>query len=192
MPPPERLTLDRIPTPIGEMVSLTDETGALCVLDFGDTGPRLEGLIRRHYGEVPISESRAPETVRCALDRYYAGDIHALTGLAWRTGGTAFQRRVWETLTTIPPGATWTYAQLAAHIGSPRAVRAVGLANGANPVGVVVPCHRVIGSNGTLTGYGGGIERKRWLLRHEGAAFKDSPVASPRAVVLEQGLLKLA
>ena len=93
--------------------------------------------------------------------------------IEWRTGGTPFQRAVWTGLTTIPPGETLSYGGLAARLGCPTAVRAVGTANGANPISVVVPCHRVIGADGSLTGYGGGIERKRWLLRHEGAAFRD-------------------
>ncbi len=87
--------------------------------------------------------------------------------------GTPFQRRVWAALTHIPAGETRSYGAQATQIGRPSAVRAVGLANGQNPIGLVVPCHRVIGADGSLTGYGGGIERKRWLLRHEGAAFKD-------------------
>jgi methylated-DNA-[protein]-cysteine S-methyltransferase len=86
------------------------------------------------------------------------------------TGGTDFQRTVWKALRAIPAGETRTYGQLAAAIGSPRAVRAAGLANGQNPVAVIVPCHRVIGANGTLTGYAGGLARKRWLLAHEGVA----------------------
>ena len=87
-----------------------------------------------------------------------------------KTGGTAFQKAVWAALRAIPAGETRSYSQLAAAIGSPKAVRAAGLANGQNPIAVVVPCHRVIGANGTLTGYAGGLERKRWLLAHEGAA----------------------
>ena len=82
--------------------------------------------------------------------------------------GTPFQKRVWDALRQVPAGKTATYAEIAVLIGSPAAVRAVGAANGANPVAVVVPCHRIIGSNGTLTGYGGGLKRKEWLLRHEG------------------------
>ena len=83
--------------------------------------------------------------------------------------GTPFQRAVWAALRRIPAGETLSYGQLAAQIGKPKAVRAVGLANGSNPVGVVVPCHRVIGADGSLTGYGGGLPRKLWLLEHEGA-----------------------
>jgi methylated-DNA-[protein]-cysteine S-methyltransferase len=95
--------------------------------------------------------------------------------IEWRTGGTPFQRAVWTGLTTIAPGQTLSYGALAARLGCPSAVRAVGTANGSNPISVVVPCHRVIGADGTLTGYGGGLTRKRWLLNHEGAAFRDQP-----------------
>ena len=107
----------------------------------------------------------------------FAGDARALEAVAWKASGTAFQLQVWDTLCGIPPGETISYAELARRIGRPTAVRAVGLANGANPVAVVVPCHRVIGSNGSLTGYGGGLPRKRWLLDLEGAARKDQIAA---------------
>lgn len=177
-PPPEPsrptdLILERIPTPIGVALVVTDETGALRAFDFEDYEPRMRTLVRRHYGETPTVAGRAPEPVREAMGRYFAGQLDALDGLAWRTNGTAFQRRVWSGLTTIPAGETLSYKGLADRIGAPTAMRAVGLANGANPVAVVVPCHRVIGSNGSLTGYGGGLPRKTWLLRHEGARFRD-------------------
>jgi methylated-DNA-[protein]-cysteine S-methyltransferase len=101
------------------------------------------------------------------MKRYFAGDLAAIDELPVRTAGTPFQRDVWRALRAIPHGTTVSYAKLAEQVGRPNAVRAVGLANGSNPIGVVVPCHRVVGSNGSLTGYGGGIERKRWLLQHE-------------------------
>jgi methylated-DNA-[protein]-cysteine S-methyltransferase len=101
------------------------------------------------------------------MARYFAGDLTAIEKLRVETGGTHFQHEVWRALRDIACGTTISYAQLAERIGRPNAVRAVGLANGSNPVGIVVPCHRVIGANGSLTGYGGGIERKRWLLEHE-------------------------
>lgn len=101
------------------------------------------------------------------LAEYFAGQRrHFDLPLALR--GTAFQERVWQALTEIPYGATWSYGRLAERIGNPRAVRAVGLANGRNPISILVPCHRVIGADGSLTGYGGGLERKQWLLAHEG------------------------
>jgi methylated-DNA-[protein]-cysteine S-methyltransferase len=103
------------------------------------------------------------------MKNYFAGDLGAIDKLPVKTAGTPFQRAVWNALREIPRGATESYGQLAERIGRPTAVRAVGLANGSNPIGIVVPCHRVIGANGSLTGYGGGMERKRWLLDHEGA-----------------------
>jgi methylated-DNA-[protein]-cysteine S-methyltransferase len=107
--------------------------------------------------------------MRDALAAYFAGEIGALDRIEVRTGGSAFQQKVWRALRTLPAGRTTSYGRLAARIGAPKAVRAVGAANGANPVSVVVPCHRLIGANGRLTGYGGGLDRKRWLLAHEGA-----------------------
>jgi methylated-DNA-[protein]-cysteine S-methyltransferase len=131
-------------------------------------------LLTRHYGEVVLTEGRAPEAVRAAIEAYFSGDAKALDGLTVKTGGTDFQRSVWAALRTIPAGETWTYGRLAAAVGSPRAARAVGLANGANPVAIIVPCHRVIGANGALTGYAGGVERKRWVLAHERGADRFS------------------
>ena len=100
------------------------------------------------------------------LDAYFSGRLVDFD-VPTRTGGTDFQRRVWDGLRQIPYGDTWSYAELADRVGNRRACRAVGLANGRNPIAIIVPCHRVIGANGTLTGYGGGLERKRWLLEHE-------------------------
>lgn len=176
--PPERprpgvLVFDRLPTPIGAALVLTDEDGVLRAFDWEDYEPRMRRLARRHYGDAEIRSGRASDLIRRAVADYFEGDLAALDRVRWGTGGTRFQRDVWGALCTIPPGETWSYAGLAARVGAPSAVRAVGLANGANPVGVVVPCHRVIGSNGTLTGYGGGLHRKRWLLEHEGATLRD-------------------
>ncbi|KQP47972.1 cysteine methyltransferase [Brevundimonas sp. Leaf280] len=165
--PDMHLTLDRIPSPVGEMLVVTDADGAVRALDFHDYEARLRLLLRRHYGEVVLTEGRAPEPVRRAVEAWFGGELTAFDAIAVRTGGTDFQRAVWKALRDIPTGEIRTYGQLAAAIGAPKAVRAVGLANGANPVGVIVPCHRVIGANGTLTGYAGGLERKRWLLAHE-------------------------
>lgn len=169
--PPEALTLDRVATPVGEVLLVTDREGAVRALDFSDYEARMRRLLRRHCGGEPrLVAGRAPETVRRAVEAYFAGEVQALDGVTVKTGGTAFQKAVWAALRAIPAGETRSYGQLAAAIGAPRAVRAAGLANGQNPVAVIVPCHRVIGSNGTLTGYAGGLERKRWLLSHEGVA----------------------
>jgi methylated-DNA-[protein]-cysteine S-methyltransferase len=172
--PPDQLRLDRLATPIGEALLVTDGDGRLRALDWADHEPRLLRLLRLHYRTVLPTVGRAPGTVRDALDAYFARDLDALDTIDCATGGTDFQRAVWAGLRAIAPGQTLSYGALAARLGKPKAVRAVGLANGANPIGVVVPCHRVIGADGSLTGYGGGLARKRWLLRHEGAAFRDA------------------
>ncbi len=185
---PARLDLDRLATPIGEALIVTDESGCLRALDWSDYESRLALLLRRHYGSLAPQPGRAPGDIRHRLQQYFDGDIACLSAIEWRTAGTPFQRRVWAALTTIPAGKTLSYGALAAKLGCPNAVRAVGLANGANPVSIVVPCHRVIGSDGSLTGYGGGLRRKRWLLAHEGAvvADDDAQAALPLTAVAAQ------
>jgi len=165
----QRFVIDRVPSPLGTMLVVCDEEGRLRALNFEEFEGRTQRSLRRQYGEggYSLASGRAAGPVRDALDAFFAGELDAIASLPVRTGGTDFQRRVWAALRRIPAGSTMSYGQLAAVIGCPGASRAVGLANGANPVGIVVPCHRVIGADGTLTGYGGGIERKRWLLAHE-------------------------
>jgi methylated-DNA-[protein]-cysteine S-methyltransferase len=175
---PERLRLDRLATPIGEALVITDEAGALRAFDWADREPSMTRLLRLHYGAMVPEPGAAPREVMSALRRYFDGDLTSLAGIDWRTGGTAFQRTVWRGLCTIVPGQTMSYGGLAARLECPKAVRAVGTANGSNPISIVVPCHRVIGADGSLTGYGGGLERKRWLLMHEGAAFRDVAAAA--------------
>jgi methylated-DNA-[protein]-cysteine S-methyltransferase len=172
--PPETFTLDRLETPIGIALLVTDADGALRALDWEDYEPRLRQLLRLQYGPTDLVNARASDHTRAALAGYFAGDLDRLNTVKWRVAGTTFQRNVWTALRTIPAGTTLSYSALAAQLKVPKAVRAVGLANGSNPISVVVPCHRVIGANGSLTGYGGGLERKRWLLEHEGV------VLSPR------------
>jgi methylated-DNA-[protein]-cysteine S-methyltransferase len=113
-----------------------------------------------------VKPDAAPAAAR-ALLAYFDGDLDAIADLPTATNGTAFQRAVWSALRRIPAGRTVSYGMLATQIGRPKAIRAVGLANGANPIAIVVPCHRVIGADTSLTGYGGGLHRKRWLLAHE-------------------------
>lgn len=161
------LTLDRLPSPVGEVLVVTDADGVLRALDFAEFEPRMMRLLARHAPGFSLSAGPAPKAVRQAIADYFAGDLDAIGRLPAKTAGTDFQRAVWRALRDIPPGQTRTYGQLAAAIGSPRAVRAAGLANGQNPIAIGAPCHRVIGANGTLTGYAGGLERKRWLLAHE-------------------------
>lgn len=168
---PDRLIRSWLQTPVATLQIVVDSADVVRVLDFDNDSPRTRRLMAIHYAGVPVVEGETPPAIRAALDRYFAGEMDALADIPWRVAGTDFQRQVWTALTRIPAGRTESYGQLAARIGRPTAVRAVGLANGANPIGIVIPCHRVIGANGSLTGYGGGIERKRWLLAHEGAAL---------------------
>jgi len=160
--------LDRIETPVGVMLVVQDGDERLLALDWEDHHPRMSRLLRLHYGDVELVRGDASGAIGGALRDYLAGTLAAIDGIAVETGGTEFQRRVWRELRRIPVGTTVSYRELAGRIGRPDAVRAVGLANGANPVSVVVPCHRVVGSDGSLTGYAGGLARKRWLLSHEG------------------------
>jgi methylated-DNA-[protein]-cysteine S-methyltransferase len=155
-------------SPIGD-VALAVHDGRLCALGFREHWPHLERRLRRRFPSAEFRESNDPAGLVGCLRAYFAADFAALDGVAVDLGGTDFQAKVWSALRKIPCGQTVSYRDIAVAIGEPKAVRAVGMANGSNPVSIVVPCHRVIGSNGTLTGYGGGIERKRWLLAHEGA-----------------------
>ncbi|WP_184722743.1 methylated-DNA--[protein]-cysteine S-methyltransferase [Caulobacter sp.] len=166
---PARLLLDRLPSPIGELLVVTDETGLLRAVDFHDYEHRLDRLLKIHYGPLRPEPGAVPAATRTALAAYFEGQTDALSALTWDTNGTDFQTAVWTALGSIPAGQTITYSELARRVGRPGSVRAAGAANGANPLSLVAPCHRVIGMNGALTGYGGGIDRKRWLLTHEGA-----------------------
>jgi methylated-DNA-[protein]-cysteine S-methyltransferase len=166
-------TLDtaRIRTPIGTLV-LYARGDALVGLEFGDHHARVSDLrarLTRHLGAFETRGTRDPAGAATRITAYFAGDAHALDGQKVEMFGTEFERAVWEQLRRIPAGTTIGYAALAARVGRPNGSRAVGRANGRNPVALVVPCHRVIASDGTLGGYGGGLDRKRRLLEHEGA-----------------------
>lgn len=151
-----RRYVDRIETPLGRLTLVVDDEDRLCVASFATE-------TSAHW--IP---AKNPGGICARLEAYFSGTIGALDAISTNPDGTPFQRAVWDALRQIPAGETWSYGRLAAHIGRPKAVRAVGRANGANPIGVVVPCHRVIGADGSLTGYAGGLHRKRWLLAHEG------------------------
>ncbi|NBD13417.1 methylated-DNA--[protein]-cysteine S-methyltransferase [Corallococcus sp. Z5C101001] len=161
--------MDSTPTPAGVALLVCDEEGRLRALDWEGYEARMQRLLRLHYGEngCVLETARDPAGRTSALQAYLRGELSAIEALPVETAGTPFQREVWRALRDIPAGTTTTYAQLAERIGRPKAVRAVGAANGANPVSIVVPCHRVVGANASLTGYAGGLERKRWLLEHE-------------------------
>jgi methylated-DNA-[protein]-cysteine S-methyltransferase len=163
MPDASRLLLDHLDTPLGLLAIVADDAGRLRAVGWTDAHARME----RRLGDAAPAASANPGGLTAALRAYFAGDLRAIEGLPVVLSGTAFQRAVWAALREIPCGETWSYGDLARRIGNPKAVRAVGLANGANPVAVVVPCHRVIGADGSLAGYGAGVGRKRWLLEHE-------------------------
>jgi methylated-DNA-[protein]-cysteine S-methyltransferase len=177
---PEPFSYDEIETPLGRLTLVADGRGALHLVGWLEQHERIERALRR-YSEGPgvaLERVSDPHGLSSALRAYFDGDLAAIDGLPTAGVGTAFQQRVWLELRAIPCGQTRSYGEVARRIGHASAVRAVGLANGSNPVGIVVPCHRVIGANGTLTGYGGGLERKRWLLEHERAtALLELPFA---------------
>jgi len=170
-----RLWIDRTPSPIGELLIVADLEGRLRAIHWAEEESSMHAMLRRQYGEHVLAATRDPGGLTSTLTAYFEGALEVLDGMPIELAGTPFQRSVWVALRSIPCGTTLSYGALAQRIGRPSAVRAVGLANGANPIPVVVPCHRVVGSNGTLTGYGGGLERKRWLLAHEGA-LRSQPV----------------
>jgi methylated-DNA-[protein]-cysteine S-methyltransferase len=178
------LRLERFPMACGTILIVTDLQHALHALDWEDHESRMRRLLERRYGkgQIRLQQRSSESSVSRALHDYFAGNLRATDEIRVRTGGTAFQLRVWAKLRTIPAGSTVTYGQLAARLRRPAAVRAVGAANGANPIPIVVPCHRVIGADGSLTGYGSGLERKRWLLEHEGVRLK-FPTCLPRGNV---------
>ena len=173
----DRLFLDERSTPIGQMLTIVDEAERIRALDWADYQDRMQELLTKHYQRTKrtfsLENRELPPSVAEPLDAYFEGQIDALDSLAVAPGGTAFQELVWSALRTIKPGETKSYGELARAIDRPGAARAVGLANATNPIGIVIPCHRVIGSNGSLTGYGGGLHRKRWLLAHEGVLPAD-------------------
>jgi methylated-DNA-[protein]-cysteine S-methyltransferase len=150
-------------SPIGDVV-IGVEKGAIAWLRFEDAHAHAHDHDHDHGHD---HDARIAREAARALDAYFDGDLLALDSLELAPRGTNFQKRVWEELRKIPAGTTTTYGHIARAIGSPHAARAVGAANGANPIAIVVPCHRVVGADGTLTGYAFGIDKKRWLLEHE-------------------------
>jgi methylated-DNA-[protein]-cysteine S-methyltransferase len=166
---------DHVETPIGPMILMVED-GLVIGLEFDDQPERYLKDLRRRYRDHVLHERDNPCGFSDLLRAYYAGDLSAVDSLPAKGGGTPFQERVWAELRRIKVGTTISYGELAARLGDRNAMRAVGLANGRNPISVVVPCHRVIGSDGTLTGYGGGLPRKTWLLNHEGVPIRNGRV----------------
>ena len=160
--------VERLKTPIGTLLIASDER-ALRAVELRDLEPRLMSTLQRAWGEVAVRHASGPLGVRERLERYFEGEISAIDDIPVAMNGSPFESAVWDVLRSIPAGTVTTYGALAVALGHPlSSSRAVGAANGSNPIPIVVPCHRVIGANGNLTGYGGGMDRKRWLLRHEG------------------------
>jgi len=159
------LNTDEMPSPIGEIV-IAWRGDALHSLYFCDHRDRMLAWFHSRFPQVELRPRKSSE-FRRRVERYFAGDFTAFDGARLEPGGTAFQKKVWDALLEIPPGKTASYGEIAARIGAPSAARAVGMANGLNPISIAIPCHRVVGSNGKLTGYGGGMDRKQWLLAHE-------------------------
>ncbi|MBD2448869.1 methylated-DNA--[protein]-cysteine S-methyltransferase [Nostoc sp. FACHB-152] len=162
-----KLLVDKINSEIGTILIASDGE-KLCALDFADYEQRMGKLLQRRYASFDFEYVKNPQGFSSKIQAYFEGDRTSLNNIPISTAGTTFQQQVWLALRTIPWGSTISYADLAARIGKPTAYRAVGMANSLNPVALVLPCHRVIGAKAALTGYAGGLERKRWLLNHEG------------------------
>lgn len=161
---------DKIDTPLGPLWILCDEQFNLRAVEWEEHQLRMEQLLNIHYGKHGINRINHvnPNGLSDRFHAYFDGELDAIVGLPTATMGTPFQRQVWQALQSIPCGEVRYYGQLAEQLGRPTASRAVGAANGANPISIVVPCHRVIGRDGSMTGYAGGVARKAWLLQHEG------------------------
>lgn len=165
-----KLLQDKIDTPLGSLWILCDEQFQLRAVEWEEQSVRMERLLEQHYhqeGYQRISSAN-PGGLSQRITDYFAGNLDIITTIPVVFVGTPFQQQVWQALRTIPCGQVMHYGQLANVLGNPGGARAVGAANAANPVAIVVPCHRVIGRNGTMTGYASGVQRKEWLLRHEG------------------------
>jgi methylated-DNA-[protein]-cysteine S-methyltransferase len=162
-----RTRLVEVPTPVGALWVATDAQGAVVAAGWPDERSPLDWATGLGVSVEGVSDE--PSAAAERLRAWFADPSVPLDDLVVRPAGTEFQQRVWEALRQIPLGRTWSYGQLARAVGRPRGAQAVGAANGANPVAVLVPCHRVVGSDGRLTGYAGGLHRKEWLLAHEGA-----------------------
>lgn len=164
----KELQVDQIETPLGAVTIVCDD-GRLCALSFEDCVERMQPALRRRYGPLRLTGAANPHGFSERLRAYFDGDLAAIDAIPVDTSGTPFQQKVWAALRAIPAGSTLSYGALAARLGRPSASRAVGAANGQNPIAIVVPCHRLVGADSSLVKYGGGLERKAWLLRHEGA-----------------------
>ena len=160
------LVLSTVSTPLGDMV-VASHDGGVCAIEFDSGWPRTERRLQRAIGSLTMSAGDDPCRVGERVTAYFDGHLGAFDDLPIDPQGTPFDQRVWRELRSIPAGTTIAYGDLALRVGCLRGYRAVGAANGRNPLALAVPCHRVVGASGELRGYAGGLERKRWLLSHE-------------------------
>lgn len=173
------LLFDTVTSQIGDILIVSDGQH-LCALDYANYEQRMTKLLKARYGGFQLKKTNDPAGVSSRIKAYLGGDYACLDTIEVSTGGTAFQQQVWAALRTIPPGTVISYGELARKIGRPTAYRAVGMTNALNPVAIVLPCHRVVGVNAALTGYAGGLERKQWLLQHEGVTLKSAGQRPPQ------------
>lgn len=178
------LLRESLATPLGKLLVFSTADGRVAVADWLDTLDRLPDARRAALAAAHAAPAESPALA--ALRRYFDGDLQALDALAVDLKGSALQLQVWAALRSIPAGTTCSYAELAARIGRAGSARAVGAAVGANPLLLVLPCHRVVGASGALTGYAAGLERKRWLLEHEGLLPRLAHGASGRAMRVQR------
>lgn len=165
-----------LPTPIGT-ICVVSKDEMVVALDYEGYEQRMHRLLSRYWGAYTLTQADEPSQALRMLTEYFRGDLAAIVEIQTALGGSCFQNAVWEQLRRIPAGSARTYGELAAELGKPSAARAVGAANALNPIAIIHPCHRVVGCGGKLTGYAGGLDRKRWLLDHELA--HSGPVSGP-------------
>jgi methylated-DNA-[protein]-cysteine S-methyltransferase len=178
-----KFTLSRVESPLGELSLVTDDHEQVRALNFSDQKAHLNRSLRKHYERYATAElvdATAPKFITDAFQSYFAGDLMALDSLPTAINGNELQNQVWAALRHIPAGKTKSYGEVARDLGytDPRMAIDIGAANGANPIAIMVPCHRVIAKNGDLKGYAWGVHRKRWLLEHEGALPRMADVAN--------------
>jgi len=162
-----QLTYTCLPSPVG-LIGMAATEGGICRLDLNVVPVQFSKKLEKLYRCLPVEDETRFADIKHALDGYFSGTVTKFDiDIEWKEG-TEFQRRVWQTLLMIPYGRVESYAWVAKQVGRPKAVRAVGQANGRNPVAIIVPCHRVVRADGTIGGFGSGIEIKKELLRREG------------------------
>lgn len=184
----DELFFDEIDSPVGKVL-LVVRADRLCTVDFADYTERMQTLLQKRYGAVQLRAVSDPCGYSSRLRAYFAGDLRSVDEIPVEPGGTPFQQQVWLALRTIPAGTVTTYGALAMQLlGHVNGSRAVGITNSLNPIAIVLPCHRVIGANGQLTGYAGGLERKRWLLAHEGVELPIKEKQRPPAELVQGAL----